>query len=64
MGYNTYSSAQSGGPYTKLTTAPVAATSYTDSSVQSGKTYYFVVTEVDSGNQESGYSSEVGASVP
>lgn len=64
MGYNTYSSAQSGGPYTKLTTAPVAATSYTDSSVQSGKTYYFVVTAVDSGNQESGYSSEVGASVP
>jgi hypothetical protein len=64
MGYNTYSSAQSGGPYTKLTTAPVAVTSYTDSSVQSGKTYYFVVTAVDSGNLESGYSSEVSASVP
>ncbi len=64
VGYNTYASAQSGGPYTKLTSTPVAATSYTDSTVQAGQTYYFVITSVDSTNQESAYSSEVSALVP
>ncbi len=64
VGYNTYSSAHSGGPYTKLTGTPVAATSYTDSTVQAGLTYYFVVTSVDSSNVESAYSAEVSALVP
>ena len=64
MGYNAYSSTQSGGPYTKLTGAPVAATSYTDTAVQSGQTYFFVVTSVDSSNVESAYSAEVSALVP
>jgi hypothetical protein len=64
VGYNTYSSAQSGGPYTKLTSAPVAATSYTDSSVQAGQTYYFVITAVDSNNVESANSAEVSALIP
>jgi hypothetical protein len=63
-GYNTYSSQVSGGPYTKMTSAPVAATSYTDSSVTAGQTYYFVVTSVDSSNVESAYSTEVSALVP
>jgi fibronectin type 3 domain-containing protein len=64
MGYNTYASMQSGGPYTKLTTSPSPSTSYSDSTVQAGKTYYFVVTSVDSSNMESAYSSEVSALVP
>jgi len=64
VGYNTYTSAQSGGPYTRMTSAPVAATSYTDTAVQAGKTYYFVVTSVDSSNVESAYSAEVSALVP
>ncbi len=64
VGYNTYSSTQSGGPYTKLTGTPVAGTSYTDASVQSGQTYYFVVTAVDSSNVESAYSAEVSALIP
>lgn len=63
-GYNTYSSQVSGGPYTKLTSAPVAATAYTDSNVTAGQTYYFVVTSVDSNNMESAYSAEVSALVP
>jgi hypothetical protein len=63
-GYNTYASTQSGGPYTKLTSAPVTATSYTDGTVQAGQTYYFVVTSVDSSNVESAYSAEVSALVP
>ncbi len=63
-GYNTYSSQTSGGPYTKLTSTPVAGTSYTDGSVQAGQTYYFVVTSVDSSSVESAYSVEVSALVP
>jgi len=38
--------------------------SYTDTNVQSGQTYYYVVTAINSSNQESGYSSEVTAIVP
>ena len=64
IGYNTYTSSVSGGPYTKLTSAPVSASSYTDSSVVAGQTYYFVVTSVDSSNVESAYSAEVSALVP
>jgi Abnormal spindle-like microcephaly-assoc'd, ASPM-SPD-2-Hydin/Immunoglobulin I-set domain len=63
-GYNTYSSQVSGGPYTKLTSAPVTGTSYTDSAVQAGQTYYFVVTTLDSSNVESAFSAEVSALVP
>jgi fibronectin type 3 domain-containing protein len=64
IGYNTYSSTQSGGPYTKMTSTPVAGTSYTDTAVQAGKTYYFVVTSVNSSNMESAYSAEASALVP
>jgi hypothetical protein len=63
-GYNTYSSAVSGGPYTKLTSASLPSTSYTDTTVQPGHTYYYVVTAVNSSNQESAYSGEVTALVP
>jgi hypothetical protein len=64
VGYNTYTSTVSGGPYTKLTTAPVSTLSYTDSNVVAGQTYYFVVTAVTSSNVESAYSVEVSAQVP
>jgi hypothetical protein len=64
IGYNAYSSLVSGGPYTKMTSTPDAATSYTDSSVQAGKTYFFVVTSVDSSNVESAFSAEVSALIP
>jgi hypothetical protein len=63
-GYNTYVASVSGGPYLKLTSTPAAGTSYVDSSVQSGRTYYYVVTALDSTNQESAYSSEIAAIVP
>jgi Abnormal spindle-like microcephaly-assoc'd, ASPM-SPD-2-Hydin len=63
-GYNAYVASVSGGPYSRLTSSPVAGTSYVDSSVQSGRTYYYVVTAMDSTNQESTYSSEIAAIVP
>ncbi|HTW22470.1 MAG TPA: choice-of-anchor D domain-containing protein [Candidatus Baltobacteraceae bacterium] len=64
VGYNVYSGTVSGGPYTKLTSSPVDATSYTDKSVQSGQTYYFVVTAVNSEKQESAYSKQASAVIP
>jgi fibronectin type 3 domain-containing protein len=64
MGYNTYSGTKTGGPYTKLTSAPKATTSYTDSTVQSGLTYYYVVTAVDSAGMESAFSTETSAIIP
>jgi hypothetical protein len=63
-GYNTYVASVSGGPYLKLTSTPTAVTSYVDSTVQSGRTYYYVVTALDATNQESTYSSEIAAIVP
>jgi len=64
VGYNAYTASQSGGPYTRMTGTPDAATSYSDSNVQSGKTYFFVVTAVDSNNVESANSAEVSALIP
>ncbi len=63
-GYNVYRSDVSGGPYTKLDSALVAATTSTDSNVQAGQTYYYVVTSVESSGAESGYSNEVTATIP
>lgn len=64
VGYNVYRSSQSGGPYTKINAALVTAASYTDSSVSSGLTYFYVVTSVDADNIESGFSNEAVATIP
>jgi hypothetical protein len=63
-GYNIYRGIQSGGPYTKLNSALLSTTSYSDSTVQSGTTYYYVATAVDSSNIESSYSNQATAAVP
>jgi len=65
MGYNVHRGTASGGPYTLLTTASrVAGTSYVDSTVQSGLTYYYVITAVNSSNQSSTYSNQATAVIP
>ena len=64
VNYNVYRSGTSGGPYTKLTASPVSATSYIDSAVLAGQTYYYVTTAVASGNTESAYSNEAPAAIP
>ena len=63
-GYNVYRSTVSGGPYTKLNSTLVTTTQYTDSTVQAGQTYYYVITSVDSSNVESTYSNQVSATIP
>jgi hypothetical protein len=64
IGYNVYRGTQTGGPYVGLNDAADASTAYTDSSVQSGQTYYYVVTAVDGSGNESVYSNQVQAVVP
>jgi len=64
IGYNVYRSMQSGGPYDRLTSSPQPGTSYTDSTVLSGTTYYYVATAVDSNQVESVHSNQATAVVP
>ena len=63
-GYNTYRGSISSGPYTKINSSLTAGTAYTDTSVVSGQTYYYVVTAVDSNNVESTFSNQVQAVIP
>jgi Abnormal spindle-like microcephaly-assoc'd, ASPM-SPD-2-Hydin len=64
VAYLVYRSDVSGGPYVPLTASPLTELNYTDSTVISGSTYYYVVTELDSAGDESPFSSEVSATVP
>jgi Abnormal spindle-like microcephaly-assoc'd, ASPM-SPD-2-Hydin/Fibronectin type III domain len=64
VGYHVYSSTVSGGPYVRMTSTPVNNSSYAVTGVQPGRTYYYVVTALNSSSQESAYSSEVPAVVP
>jgi fibronectin type 3 domain-containing protein len=57
-GYNVYRSLTSGSGYAKVNTSLVATSSYTDTELTGGTTYYYVVTAVDDGTNESGYSNE------
>jgi len=65
IGYNVYRGTTTGGPYSsKLTSSPVASTQFTDTGVQSGQTYYYVVTSVNSSDVESVYSGQATATIP
>jgi len=64
IGYNLYRATQSGGPYAKLNSALLSSTSYSDSDVLSGTTYYYVSTAVNSSYVESVYSNQASAAVP
>jgi hypothetical protein len=52
------------GTYAKINSAPVVLTEFTDTSIQSGQTYTYVVTAVDADNVESDYSEPVLATIP
>jgi hypothetical protein len=60
--YNVYRGTVSGGPYGLLSSG-LTSTKYVDTSVQSGKMYYYVTTAADSAG-ESGYSNMVQAVIP
>jgi|SRR5581483_4842841 len=63
--YNVYRGTQHLGPYgTKVNSAPLSSTRFTDSMVQNGATYYYVVTAVDQKFVESDYSNETNVDIP
>ncbi len=64
IGYNVYRSTLSGTGYTRINLALLAVLAYIDSTVQSGTTYYYVTTAVDSTGTESPYSNEAQAIIP
>ncbi len=63
VGYNVYRGVTSGGPYAKITSMN-ADTSFTDSSVDAGQTYFYVTTAVDGNGKESANSNQTQAVVP
>ena len=63
-GYYVYRSLVKGSSYARMTASPVGGTTYADSSVQSGQTYYYVATAVDASGAESVHSNEVSALIP
>ena len=56
--YNVYRAAASTGPFTTpLNSSPITGTTYVDTTVQAGQTYYYVVTAVASNGAQSAISS-------
>jgi fibronectin type 3 domain-containing protein len=63
VGYNIYRGTQKSGPYALLISR-VTDTKYIDELVNSGVTYYYVLTSVDENGRESKFSEEIIAKVP
>jgi fibronectin type 3 domain-containing protein len=64
IGYFVYRSSQASGPYGKLTSQVQSSTTFTDTSVRAGNTYFYAVTAVDANSVESNFSNEAEAIVP
>jgi hypothetical protein len=64
VGYNVYRGIAQSGPFTQLNTALDSTTTYTDSTVVSGTTYYYVATEINGQGDESAYSNVAMATIP
>jgi len=61
-GYYIYRGLQTGGPYSRIS-ALETGTTYTDSAVESGEEYFYVVTAVAE-SVESSYSNEASGVIP
>jgi len=63
-GYHVYRGVAAGGPYHRVNGSLVAGPAYSDSTVQGGAKYFYVVTAVESDGGESAFSNEVFADIP
>jgi hypothetical protein len=63
-GYVVYRAAEASGPYTQVSSGPVASTEYIDTGLAAGHTYYYVVTAMDANQGQSEYSVPISATVP
>ena len=64
MGYNVYRGTAATGPYTQVNPSLNTSMNYSDGTVKSGQTYYYVTTAVDSSGVESSHSNQVQTVVP
>jgi hypothetical protein len=64
VGYNLYRTGAAAGPYTQLNASPIAASSYVDTKVTAGQTYFYVATAVDGNSNQSDYSNQATATTP
>jgi hypothetical protein len=64
VGYYVYRSTTSGSGFARLVTSPLSGLKYTDGSVQSGKTYYYEASAVNSAGQESAHTPEAMVVIP
>ncbi len=64
VGYNIYRGSVAGGPYSKVNSTLNADTTYTDTTVVAGQTYFYVAKAVDANDVESGPSNEAQAVIP
>jgi fibronectin type 3 domain-containing protein len=63
VGYNVYRSTTSGAAFVKVA-SQVPGPPYEDRLVNSGQTYFYVVTSIDKAGHESRFSAEVRAAIP
>lgn len=62
--YRVYRGSQSGGPYTMIGSTSAQTHTFSDTNVQSGNSYFYVVTALREDMRESSYSNEARADVP
>jgi len=63
-GYNVYRSMTPGGNYVQINSSLVQGVTFTDKTVESGATYYYVTRAVDALGHESVNSNEARAAIP
>ena len=64
LGYRIYRTTNPNDPPGLVGVTPADTTHFTDVTVQSGRTYFYVVKAFDSANRESAPSKEVSAEIP
>ena len=62
ISYNVYR--ETTAPYIRINTSPVISPSFTDTTVEPGRTYSYAVTAVDIRGKQSGYSDPVAVTIP
>jgi Abnormal spindle-like microcephaly-assoc'd, ASPM-SPD-2-Hydin/Protein of unknown function (DUF1573) len=64
LGYNIYRTTVSSSGYARINSGLIPSLTYTDTTVQPGTTYYYVVTAVDASENESTDSNQATAVIP
>jgi hypothetical protein len=64
VGFNVFRGTAQAGPFSQINSVLDSSTNYTDDTVASGTTYYYVTTAVNSEGEQSSYSNVTEAVVP